>query len=207
MKKFLTIVSFFVLSAGLLMADPIQNYQNTPPFNPGGKTTALSSTDQSNICTGFCTKSSDLKSTTMDAQYHYMKTAFVDTSFSFVDTVSSFTAAQVDTIRVIRHGWEVCWRTVAGYSGTSNGTTFVLQAFPTSIRPILTLTVPTGGVMTDSTVANRNGDFQIASTGVVTFRRANLGTTATTGVMSAVFLGSGTKAIAGGAGGCYDIKP
>lgn len=193
MKNIVKIITFVALSAVTSFALPA-SINGTPRTVPYDSNQLLQQSPAGNYY-----------STSFGALRSWMNTGNFDTTFRFADTIATgFTASQVDTVRFTKHGYLVCWRTTAGFSGTSNTTSLALAAFPSLVRPTQTLTVPLGGVVTDSGLANRIGDFQIATTGVVTIRRQTIGTP---WAMSATFLGSSTKGIAAGAGGCYLTQP
>lgn len=200
MKK-LTWIPILFLAFTAFAVGPFPVYQSTPPYLPGAA--AASDSDQFPLCQGSCNQASNLTKSSLHNLNGWLHADFHDSTFVFLDSSTGFTAVQYDTVKAVKHGYQVCFRMTAGLTGTSNATTFTLGAFPVAIRPPATVTVALGGALTDSTVAGRLGDVQIASTGVATLRRSNYAQA----VVSATFLASGTKAIAAGSGGCYDTQP
>ncbi len=199
-----TVFLFALCITGAFAAGPIGNYQNTPPYVPGGAAATLTSGTQVTVCTGNCQLATDSKRAQMSVVKSYLKTANGDTVLTFRDSSTDFAdSTRHGLITLVKTGYTVCIKFGSGFTGTSNATSFVFGALPSFAWPLATATVSMGGVVTDSSVANRPADLQISTVGVPTARRGNLGILATTGLMSATFLGSGTKAIDAGAGGCW----
>ncbi len=193
-------IFLFALTVTAFSAGPIGNYQNTPPYVPGGATTTLTAGTQLTVCTGNCQLSTDSHRAQLSVVTSYLNTLHGDTSGGFFDTAGTgFTATVRDSISWSKTGYNVCATFVSGATGTSNGTGFTFGAWPTVIRPagVKIFSVP---AITNASVA-KDGKISLATTGVPT-----LSWTDTAGVQSATFTASGTKAIAAGTTVCYSTR-
>ncbi len=199
------LIAFILVSiTGIALAGtPIGNYQNTPPYVVGGAATTLTAGTQVLVCTGNCVNATDSKRAQMSVVTGYLNTLNGDTTFSFVDSCTTFAdSTRHGRVYVTKRGYAVCGYFGSGFTGTSNAATFVFGAFPTIIRPTVAQIVPMGGVFTDSAVTGRPGHMSLGTNGVPTMSRLHYDN----GVYSSVFLGSSTKAIDAGATFCYVIQ-